>query len=913
MIRRWIVWILILSGVWILVGRFTEVEALAETLRRGRWEWVLAAALLQVLYYLSCTALYQNAFQSVGVPGRVRELLPVWFASLFVNVAAPTTGPATFVDDAARRGHSAARAAAGVLLVRVADFGTFGLILIAGLVYLFLHHDLRAYQVLGAVLLLTIVAGTAAVLMLGLWQPDRLRRFLQWLLRTLNSLAGRFGRPEPLKPDWADRNVAEFTEAALAIAAHPAGLTRTLGLALAAHLLDLASLFTLFLAFRHPVGLGTLTAGFAVGVLFWIVSITPEGIGVVEGVMALVYTSLGVPADTATVVAVAFRGLTFWLPLAIGFLLLRRSLRLTPERSHSERRVPSSHRDGPLRTTLGRESFSAAERSRAGVASVRAAALLTALMGGINALSALTPSLPARAALLTRYSPVQVRHEGHLAATLAGFALMLLAGGLWRRKRTAWLLALVVLTVSIASHLLKGLDYEEATVATALALWLWVFRAQFHARSDPPSVRQGLRVLAGALAFTFAYGIMGFYLLDRHFSVTFSFQAAVRQTVTMVTQFYDPGLQPLTGFGRYFAGSIYTVGAVTLGYALLMLIRPVLVRQPATPDERRRARTIVESYGRSSLARFTLFDDKSYYFNPGGSVVAFVVKGRTAVALGDPIGPSGDAAATIVGYRDYCAGNDWHPAFYQTLPDYLDLYRAAALDTLCIGHEAIVDLGAFTLEGRAGKALRAAVNRLTRLGHRAEFYVPPLSDPLLQELRTVSDEWLAAMHGSEKRFSLGWFDDDYLRGCPVMAVHTPAGAISAFANLIPEYQRSESTIDLMRHRRGVVNGTMDFLFVSLFQWAREEGYATFSLGLSPLAGVGEQTGDPVVERVLHYIFEHIDRFYNFKGLQAFKAKFGPSWSPRYLVYPGPASLPTVAMAVIRADAGDDFIWRTLKG
>jgi uncharacterized membrane protein YbhN (UPF0104 family) len=40
--------------------------------------------------------------------------------------------------------------------------------------------------------------------------------------------------------------------------------------------------------------------------------------------MTLVYTSLNVPAAEATAVALAFRGLTFWLPLAIGFFLLRR-------------------------------------------------------------------------------------------------------------------------------------------------------------------------------------------------------------------------------------------------------------------------------------------------------------------------------------------------------------------------------------------------------------------------------------------------------------------------------------------------------------------------------------------------------------------------------------------------------------
>jgi phosphatidylglycerol lysyltransferase len=884
--RRWLFWLLIIAFVWVVVSRFTEIEKLVETLAQGQWQWVLAAALLQVVYYIVFTGLYQSAFYTVEVESRVSELLPVMFASIFVNVAAPTggaSGAALFVDDAVRRGQSAARAAAGTVLVLAADFGAFIPVLIAGLIYLFLQHDLQAYEIAGAAIFLLIIGGLTSVFVLGLWQPDRLRQLLGWLQCNLNRLAGRFRRPPLLAEDWADKNAAEFTGAAAAIATRPRRLGRTLAVALAAHLIDLTSLYTLFLAFHQPVGLGILVAGFAVGILFWIVSITPQGIGVVEGIMALVYTSLDVPAERATVIALAFRGLTFWLPLVIGFFLLRRL-----------------------------KSFGAKERSHTREWRVRVVALLTTLMGVLNILSAITPALASRLALLERFFPLEVRHGGHLSAALAGFALLLLAGNLWRRKRVAWLLTLIVLVISSMSHLLKGLDYEEAALAAALAIWLWLLRSHFYARSDPPSVQQGLRALAAALLFTLAYGTMGFYLLDRHFSVDFDFGAAMEQTVFMFTQFYDPGLEPISRFGRYFADSIYVVGAVTLSYGLLMLLRPVLVRQPATAAERARARAIVEAYGRSSLARFTLLEDKSYYFSPGGSVVAYVAKGRVALALGDPIGPAENVAAAIAGFQSHCAQNDWQPAFYQTLPDYLGSYQAAGLDTLCIGQEGAVDLAAFTLVGGAHKSLRSVVNRLTKLGHRTELHEPPLPDGLLRELRAISDEWLAMMEGGELRFSLGWFDDDYIRSGPVMAVHTLEGAISAFANLVPEYQRNEATIDLMRRRGDTERGTMDFLFVALFQWAKEQGYATFNLGLSALSGVGERADDPAVERALHYIYEHVNQFYSYKGLHDFKAKFDPQWSPRYLIYPGPASLPAVALVLVRAHSGDDFAREHLK-
>ena len=181
------------------------------------------------------------------------------------------------------------------------------------------------------------------------------------------------------------------------------------------------------------------------------------------------------------------------------------------------------------------------------------------------------------------------------------------------------------------------------------------------------------------------------------------------------------------------------------------------------------------------------------------------------------------------------------------------------------------------------------------MGYEARLYKPLLSPWLLAELRLVSDEWLAQRNGRERGFSLGWFDDEYIRASTVMAVHAEDSTIVAFTNLIPEYKRNEATIDLMRHRNEVANGTMDFLLIKLIEWAKASGYLTFNLGLSALSGVGDEQDDPAMERALHYIYEHVYGFYNFKGLFEFKEKFHPAWSPRYLVFPNYASLPAVVL------------------
>jgi len=543
---------------------------------------------------------------------------------------------------------------------------------------------------------------------------------------------------------------------------------------------------------------------------------------------------------------------------------------------------------------------------------VRLTALLTWLMGAVNLLSAVRPAMMNRLALIRDAIPLEVRVGSRLTTALAGFALFLLAGGLWRRKRTAWLLTGLLLIVSVAAHLLKGLDVDEAGMATGLVLLLILLRKSFYAYSDPPSLRQGVIVLFSAFGFTLAYGVAGFILTGLRSHHPVAFMDALRHTLVMLFTFYDPSPQLATGFGHYFAISIYVVGTATLGFALFMLIRPVLMRHPATADERKRAAEIVATQGRTTTARLALFEDKRYYFTPGGSVIAYAVRGRGALALGDPIGPPEDTAAAIASFRTLCARNDWQPSFLYIPEESRELYQVAGFATLCIGNEAIIPLASFTLEGSQNKALRNAYNKLVRLGYTTRLYHPPLDENLLRELRPISDAWLSSHHGGEKYFFIGWFDNDYICSSPVMVVSAPDGQIIAFANLISAYQKQEITIDLMRHKHGMENGSMEFLFVSLLQWAKEQGYDTLSLGATTIFGKGRQPGDPHITRVLYLIAAMVNRIYRFKGLHAFKEKFHPHWEARYLAYPGTATLPLILTTLIRVHSGDNFQWLYLR-
>jgi len=138
------------------------------------------------------------------------------------------------------------------------------------------------------------------------------------------------------------------------------------------------------------------------------------------------------------------------------------------------------------------------------------AAILTGLVGVVNLLSAVTPNLHGRSHWLKQFLPFEITASGHIFAALTGFVLLTLSTNLLRRKRIAWLITVSLLIISIFSHLLKGLDYEESLLSGVLLTQLLLMRHVFTARSDPPSIAQGVRALIGALLFTLTYGTVGF-------------------------------------------------------------------------------------------------------------------------------------------------------------------------------------------------------------------------------------------------------------------------------------------------------------------------------------------------------------------------------------------------------------------
>ena len=109
-------------------------------------------------------------------------------------------------------------------------------------------------------------------------------------------------------------------------------------------------------------------------------------------------------------------------------------------------------------------------------------AALSVVAGTVLLTSGVTPAYEDRLDEIRAVLPPILIELSHFGASISGFLLLLLSAGLWRRRRGAWLAAIVVLCVAALFSLLKGLDWEEAAELLVLAAVLAPCRAAFDRR-----------------------------------------------------------------------------------------------------------------------------------------------------------------------------------------------------------------------------------------------------------------------------------------------------------------------------------------------------------------------------------------------------------------------------------------------
>jgi len=323
-----------------------------------------------------------------------------------------------------------------------------------------------------------------------------------------------------------------------------------------------------------------------------------------------------------------------------------------------------------------------------------------------------------------------------------------------------------------------------------------------------------------------------------------------------------------------------------VGLALRQLLRPSAGRavRPSA-GEMAEAAAIVRGQERSD-AVLAMMGDKNFLFSPSRrAFLMYARRGRSWVALYDPVGPRAEWPALIGAFVALAHAHDGRAAFYQVRPDSLPIYLDAGLKLMKLGEEACIRLDEFGLEGARRQHLRYALKRGERDGLTAEVVGPAGVAAALPVLRAISDSWLAAHKAREKGFSVAAFDPAWLAPQSVMLVRQHGRPV-AFVSFMTTDLHTQATVGVMRHVDGASPYAMEFLFTRLALHLKESGFSRLSLGMAPLSGMAATPLASHWHRIGHLLWRYGGRVYNFRGLRTFKSKFGPDWEPRYLAASG---------------------------
>ncbi len=822
-----------------------ELIRIEEELRRSNPVYIIAGILLTVLYVLAQAQMYVHSFRALNKEVPLGLALSLFLKRNLVSIFLPAGGFSSlvfFTRQIEERGISKSNIHLASTL-----FGFCGILSVVivgipvmGIALLFTRLGNTELLAFGFLLLLTVA-------LIGLiYSISKKGYAYHWLARIRPSVT-------TILDDMIDQKVSrkEFWN--------------TLLVSIGIECIGIIHLYISMLALGLNASWPAAIIGYMVMVVLLIASPFLRGLGTIELSLTFILQQFGFPIIAAATITLLFRFFEFWLPLFAGILSF-----ITKKDNLILRVLP---------------------------------AFIILMLGIVNIVSAITPAIPARLRLVQNLLSEDLIVTSNALVLVFGLVLVMLSVFLLQGSKRAWLAAIAITTFSFFGHLLKAADYEEAILAFMAGATLWYTRSYYKLKPNPRFVSFNYLVIIYAALAVLAYGVLGFYFIDkRHFGIDFHLDQAVKAVLKLLFLVDDKALAPRTGFGERFEYSIYIAGASLILFIIFSLLKPYFSKPYNAQADFETANDLLAKYGKSALDYFKTYPDKLLFFNPERTAfISFKITRHFAIVLEDPVAENDEIRKDMVNrFEDFCQDNGFISAFYRVPESSLAFYRSLRKKAIPIGEEAILDLTTFSLQGGKMKTTRSAVNRLQSEGFQFKVYKSPVKLGMLQKLERVSEEWLRELNQKEVAFTQGVFDASILKSQTILTIEDQEEKVYAFLNIIPDYAPGEATYDLIRKVTEAPNGVLDMLLAMTFLHLKEEGYTSVNMGLAPLSGMEDVN---VTQKTIKYAYENFKVFGQFKGLRRYKEKFMPQWEKKYLIYSHNYHLLQVPRALKRVSEG----------
>src|SRR5579875_1460688 len=325
------------------------------------------------------------------------------------------------------------------------------------------------------------------------------------------------------------------------------------------------------------------------------------------------------------------------------------------------------------------------------------------------------------------------------------------------------------------------------------------------------------------------------------------------------------------------------------------------------------ARRLILAHGHNATAYQILNPGMAHWFSPDGAgVVGYTRRGRVLLAAGEPVCMATELARIASDFERFahalgcrvcyvCAESRLRQHLGQS-----DRHCAVAL-----GAQPIWNPSAWSAQLGRNPGLRAQLRRARNKGVSIELAAPSAARG---ELARVQREWLRSRTLPPMEFLAapsalaGMLADRLLfvarRGCEMVA----------FLVASPVRARNGYLEELLARTPTAPNGTSELLIDRAMRHFAAGGAAFATLGLVALAAHAKsalRANPPWLRLLMALARAHANRFYNFSGLERFRAKLMPqAWEPVYAIANCPRFTPAMLYAAGQAFAGISP-WRAL--
>jgi phosphatidylglycerol lysyltransferase len=607
------------------------------------------------------------------------------------------------------------------------------------------------------------------------------------------------------------------------------------------------------------IGVRNLIPVFIIASCAGIISMIPGGLGSFDLIFIWGMQDLHVPNEKVIVLLLFYRLGYYLIPFFISLVMFVKSFWVKWNKSWSY--LPSAILQGISHIIL---------------------TLLVFASGLILLLSASVPGIMSRMRYAQELLSFPIMNLSHQLSVAAGFLLLGLSRGIEYSVKRTYELTVTALIFAAVFSIFKGIDYEEAIFLIIVAILLRLAKGQFYRESYVMTWGKTIFDVTLVLVITSMYLIIGYSNLP---SAKKLIPNKLQQYVIVDSHdlFYSAIIGLLIAF-------------IILMFGYLISNPKKWVMETSLHQEKEIIKHLQEYKGKN-LAHLIFLHDKYIFWNRKRNVlIAYQQYADKLVVLGDPIGEKNDISSAIEEFQQIADIHGFTPVFYQVSDEMLSYLHVGGYAFFKLGEEALVDLNSMSFSGAKQEFLQGTADNFKKQGYSVSIIKPPHSGDLLNKLRVVSEEWLEGSR--EKGFSYGFFNEDYLNRTEIALVKDQNSAIIGFANLIPVFDdQITSSFDLMRILPNAPAGITDFLIISLIDWAKDNGYQRFNMGMTPLSNAGLSRFSFLSERIAAQIFLHSHFIYNKAGIDRLSENQKRIWEPKFLAYRRKSSLPFTMMQI----------------